>query len=176
MSGTTEERSFLYKMKICNFGCFGPQGAEIVLDQIVALVGTNNSGKTTVLRAYEAAANNESIQLDEIFSKDPKRYPDFVKSPPTVELWVHIPEGAQNIDAKWKEFKDGMLLVRSKWTWDLKDGNAEIRASVRNVLDDLCGTPGANDSEHPDDGRHYETLLRRWIEAGAIDDPAYSFD
>ncbi len=44
------ERSKLVKMRIQNLGCIGPEGLEISLDNIICIVGANNSGKSTVLR------------------------------------------------------------------------------------------------------------------------------
>lgn len=108
-------RSRLIKMKVTNFGCFGPEGLEVALDEIVCLVGANNTGKSTVLRAYEAAVTTATLSPDDIYAKANDQ-------PATVELWVHIPEDAENIDSKWKEQTDGLLLVRSKWTWPQEGG------------------------------------------------------
>jgi putative ATP-dependent endonuclease of the OLD family len=111
---TSPNRSRLVRMSVANIGCVGPQGIQIALDDIVCLVGVNNCGKSTVLRAYEAAANSTPLLTDEIHSQANG-------APATVELWVHIPEGAENIPAKWKESEGGFLLVRSKWEWPKAD-------------------------------------------------------
>ena len=50
------DRSRLVRLKITNIGCVGPEGLVIELDDILCLVGPNNTGKSTVLRAYELAA------------------------------------------------------------------------------------------------------------------------
>ena len=42
------ERSRLVRMHIKNIGCIGDDGLTVELDDIVCLVGANNSGKTTV--------------------------------------------------------------------------------------------------------------------------------
>jgi energy-coupling factor transporter ATP-binding protein EcfA2 len=97
-------------MRITNLGCIGPTGLEINLDEIVCLVGVNNTGKSTVLRAYEAAVTMQELKPEEIYAKAEGQ-------PATVELWVHIPKDAENIDAKWKEESEGLLLVLSKWEW-----------------------------------------------------------
>jgi putative ATP-dependent endonuclease of the OLD family len=55
------------------------------------------------------------LKAEEICSKSPGE-------PGVVELWVHIPKGAENIDEKWKEEAEGMLLVRSKWEWPPQGG------------------------------------------------------
>jgi ABC-type branched-subunit amino acid transport system ATPase component len=52
------EHSKLIKMRISNIGCVGPEGLEIELDNILTIVGANNTGKSTVLRAYELATGS----------------------------------------------------------------------------------------------------------------------
>lgn len=108
-------RSKLVKMRIVNFGCIGANGVTVALDNIVCLVGANNCGKTTVLRAYEAAVTMAELKPEETNDSA-------AGNPATVELWVHIPDGAENVDAKWKENNDGLLLVRSKWEWPATGG------------------------------------------------------
>jgi putative ATP-dependent endonuclease of the OLD family len=102
--------SKLVKMKILNLGCIGNEGLEIALDSVVCLVGANNSGKSTVLRAYELATTNRSLTGDDVCRSSNGE-------PPSVELWIHIPPGTMNIAAQWVEEVDGLRLVRSRWTW-----------------------------------------------------------
>jgi len=97
-------------MYVKNIGCIGNDGLTIELDEIVCLVGANNAGKTTVLRAYELAVKQAELKLED-FNRNSNG------NPAAVELWVHIPEAAANVDEKWKENVDGLLLVRSKWEW-----------------------------------------------------------
>lgn len=115
-------RSKLVSLKIRNFGCIGSEPVEIALDNIVCLVGKNNCGKTTILRAYECAQGSESLSEDDIFKNRPEG--DLTE----VELVVHIPDGIYNVDAKWKYDDDryGMQLVRSRWQWRVA-GEAPIR-------------------------------------------------
>lgn len=40
------EHSHLVKMRIANFGCVGVDGPDVDLDDIVCLVGPNNTGKS----------------------------------------------------------------------------------------------------------------------------------
>lgn len=109
------ERSHLVRMHIKNIGCIGNDGLTVELDEIVCLVGSNNAGKTTVLRAYELAVKQAELKSDD-FNRDSDG------NAASVELWVHIPKAAANVDEKWKEEKDGLLLVRSKWEWPISGG------------------------------------------------------
>jgi len=102
--------SKLVRMKITNLGCIGPQGITVELDDIVGLVGANNCGKSTVLRAYEAAVSMVALDANEFHNAA-------AGTPASVEIWVHIPAGTPNIDEKWKEKFGELLLVRSKWEW-----------------------------------------------------------
>src|SRR5271155_745299 len=104
-------RSRLVRMHIVNLSCIGPEGLDIAMDNIVCLVGANNTGKSTVLRAYEAAVEMKPLLPEEFNIRA-------AQAPVSVELWIHIPDGAENIDNRWKEAREGLLLVRSKWEWN----------------------------------------------------------
>ncbi|MFZ1933009.1 MAG: AAA family ATPase [Thermoguttaceae bacterium] len=105
------DRSKLVKMRITNLGCVGHEGLDVVLDNIICIVGANNCGKSTILRAYELAIGTEVFDAQRDLCNS---VPD---GPAMVEIWVHIPAGTQNIADKWKTSDDGYLLVRSKWEW-----------------------------------------------------------
>jgi len=105
------DRSKLIKMKITNIGCVGPEGFEIDLDNILCLVGANNTGKSTVLRAYELALRTEEFSPDRDLCKRANG------ESAAVGLSVHIPEGTANIAEKWKEPDNEYRLVRSRWQW-----------------------------------------------------------
>lgn len=123
-------RSKLVSLGIRNIGCIGPEGVTVRLDDILCLVGPNNSGKTTVLRAYELAANPGlfSPVTDRCSWAGPEDDSE-------VMLDVHIPEGMGNIDPKWKIHAKDLRIVRSRWTWPATGGKA-----VRQTWD-----PAAND-------------------------------
>lgn len=117
-------------MRIENFGCIGAEGLFVELDEIVCLVGSNNSGKSTVLRAYEAAVNADKLKAAEFHRQTEGGIP-------TVEIWVHIPAGTPNIDEKWKEPSGGLLLVRSKWEW-MQPDESPIRSTWNPELSDYA--------------------------------------
>jgi putative ATP-dependent endonuclease of OLD family len=83
-----------------------------------------------------------------------------------VELWVHIPEGTGNIDVKkWTELIDGLLLVRSKWTWPIEGGRP-----TRTTWDPTA-------EEYAEDGKAagldtvFNSRLPRPFRIGSLDNP-----
>lgn len=110
-------RSKLVRITVRNIGCIGNEGTAIELDNIVCLVGKNNAGKSTILRAYELAKGTVSFDVQ----RDRCQYaPE--NEPSEVVLEVHIPDGIGNIDAKWKSPQEGLLIVKSRWQWSPADG------------------------------------------------------
>ena len=116
------ERSRLIRMSFSNIGCVGPEGLTVALDDILCLVGPNNTGKTTVLRAYELAAGKATFTESDLC----KRAGDL---PATVELWVHIPTETPNVAEKWKAAEGDLRLVRSKWEWRREAGWKPVRTT-----------------------------------------------
>ena len=100
-------------MDIYNLGCIGPEGLSVDLDEMLCLVGTNNTGKSTVLRAYELAIGNKYLSEDDKCNRSSN------DNNPKVILYVHIPPGMANISEHWKIKENGYYLVKSKWEWDL---------------------------------------------------------
>lgn len=153
-----EERSHLVRMHVKNIGCIGNDGLTIELDEIVCLVGANNAGKTTVLRAYELA-----VKQAELKSEDFNRNSNGNLA--SVELWVHLPKVAANVDEKWKEESDGLLLVRSKWEWPITGGKP-----TRTTWD-------PETKEYAEDGRAsgldtvFNSRLPQPFRIGSLDDP-----
>ncbi|SFW44595.1 ATP-dependent nuclease [Luteibacter sp. UNCMF366Tsu5.1] len=107
-----QNASKLVRMTIRNIGCVGPDGLTVELDNVVCLVGKNNAGKSTVLKAYALAVGAETFSAEKDrcqHSKDD----EFSE----VELEVHIPKGIGNVDEKWKRPEGELLIVRSLWRW-----------------------------------------------------------
>src|SRR5436309_1752198 len=121
--------SSLARLRIVNIGCIGANGVTIDMADIVCLVGANNCGKSTVLRAYEAAVTNAALRAEDIHS-------GAAGAPASVEIWVRVPAGTPNIDAKWI---DGEGLVRSQWTWSQAGGGP-----VRTTWDPTAGAYAEN--------------------------------
>lgn len=152
------ERSHLVRMHVKNIGCIGNDGLTIELDEIVCLVGANNAGKTTVLRAYELAVKQAELKPED-FNRNSNG------NPVSVELWVHIPKAAANVDEEWKEESDGLLLVRSKWEWPINGGKPN-----RTTWDPKI-------KEYAEDGKAsgldtvFNSRLPQPFRIGSLDDP-----
>lgn len=162
------ERSHLVRMHVKNIGCIGNDGLTVELDEIVCLVGPNNAGKTTVLRAYEFAVNSAELKAED-FNRNADG------NPASIELWVHIPKAAANVDEKWKEEKDGLLLVRSKWVWEWPTTEIKSVKPVRTTWD-----PSANEGngEYAEDGKAsgldnvFKSRLPKPFRIGSLDNPS----
>ncbi|MDO9053659.1 MAG: AAA family ATPase [Gallionella sp.] len=157
-------RSKLVRMTIRNIGCIGNEGLEIELDNIVCLVGKNNSGKSTILRAYELAKGS----IPFLPSRD--RYQHAKEDQPSeIFLEVHIPDGIGNVDAKWKTELDGLLIVKSRWQWIAPDFQ-----KVRTTWDPNRGEDGIGDWAA--DGKAggadpvFSSRLPRPLHIGSLDD------
>ena len=58
-------------LTIKNFGCFDNTGCEIKIDNIVVLIGQNNTGKSTILDAYEAFASaGGELKISNFFNEN----------------------------------------------------------------------------------------------------------
>jgi len=115
------ERSKLVRMRIENIGCIGPEGLDVDLDDILCIVGANNTGKSTVLRAYELALGTEQFVRERDLCQRSNG------QPASVELWVHIPASTPNIAEQWKTSEEDLRLVRSRWEWGEETGWSRVR-------------------------------------------------
>lgn len=107
-----ENRSKLVRLSIKNIGCVGQEELSIELNNVVCLVGQNNVGKSTILRAYELAKGSSAFDAQ----RDRHQHaPD--DQPSEVILDVHIPDGIGNVDSRWKMDAGDLKIVRSRWQW-----------------------------------------------------------
>lgn len=163
---TAENRSKLVRITVRNIGCIGDDPVVIALDKVVCLVGKNNAGKSTILRAYELARGTAAF--DPTTDRCQYAQPD---QPSEVILEVHIPEGIGNVDAKWKASSDGLLIVKSRWQWI---GPAYQR--VRKTWDPVGGDDGAGAwAEDVNAGGAdpvFNSRLPRPLRIGSLDDAA----
>lgn len=115
------ERGKLRSLSVRNFRCIGSNPVRVDLDDIVVLVGPNNSGKSSILRAYEIAmsegANAGKLGIDDF--PNGKVDPD---QPVEIELVTEVIFG--NPGKQWLGGLDGKpakledrKYVKEKWVW-----------------------------------------------------------
>ncbi|MFI8622556.1 ATP-dependent nuclease [Marinomonas sp. NPDC078689] len=117
----------LEKFVVKNFKSIGHQPVEIELDEIVILVGGNNYGKSTILKAYHAAVNSEKLTKDDFHNciiSDPESYP-------TVELHI-LCSGDDTPGEKFQEPIEDSEYVRVKeqFVWE-RPNVAPVRKGYR---------------------------------------------
>jgi putative ATP-dependent endonuclease of OLD family len=114
---STIQRPRLNKISVRNFRAIGSTPVTIELDDIVVLVGPNNSGKSSILRAYEVVMLHGS-KAGELAQDD---FPNSVISkdnPVEIELETVVYD-AKAPGEKWirKDPASGDMFVLEKWTW-----------------------------------------------------------
>lgn len=127
-------RPRLKKLAIRNFRAIGTEQVIIELDEIVVLVGPNNAGKSSILRAYEVVMNHGSksgmLAIDDFPNSQvvPQQLPEIEIE--TVVFDEKMP------GERWvaKDAVTGEMTVREQWTftspnaaprkvgWDVADG------------------------------------------------------
>lgn len=157
-------RSKLLNIFVKNIGCIGSEGVQVKLDDILCLVGPNNSGKTTILRAYELAFNPNSFNI----GNDRCNWAT-VEQPSEVILDVHIPEGMGNVDEKWKIIEGESRIVRSSWIWD------EAGKPIRKTWDPQLGDWAADGKAGGADNV-FKSRLPRPMRIKSLDDAVTTED
>ncbi len=106
----------LTKLVIKNYRCIGTKPVEIDLDEIVVLVGANNVGKSSILKAYDLAMCQGSKKADLTLEDFPNNKID-PKNLPQIEIHTRVFDNAPG--DKWIEMlKNGDLIVKEKFTWE----------------------------------------------------------
>lgn len=104
----------LVELQIKNFCCIDEKGVTIKIDNIVVLIGPNNVGKTTVLKAYEAFRNSGTAQpLENFFQHDEKNPIEIIG------IFGEISEEDKTqIGTKWiYSNEDNEQVIKYKWVW-----------------------------------------------------------
>lgn len=110
-------RPRLSKLIIKNFRCIGNNPVEIELDDIVVLVGSNNAGKSTILKAYEVimshGSNAGKLTIDDFPNGEIIKgvYPEIelhtvVHDNSPGERWIRVDKVTQE------------KYVREQWIWE----------------------------------------------------------
>lgn len=152
--------SRLLSLKISNIGCVGPTPIEIALDRVVCLVGRNNVGKSTILRAYELARGTSSFNP----TVDRCRWaPE--GQPSRIELDVHIPDGIANVDSRWKVANGDDRVVRSRWEWSPRTAYQKTRTTW-----DPSAETWADDGKAGGADNVFNSRLPLPLRVGSLDD------
>lgn len=104
----------LYELQIKNFYCIDDKGVNVKIDNIVVLIGPNNVGKTTVLKAYELFRNSGEAQSIESFYQNSENNPIEITG-----IFGNISDDdVKLIGEKWIFLnEDGERVVKYKWVW-----------------------------------------------------------
>lgn len=105
----------LIELQIKNFGCIDENGITIKIDDIVVLIGPNNVGKTTSIRAYEMFANSGTIlKIDDFYQNNENNQVEIAG------VFGEITnEDKQQIGEKWiYKNSDKQDVIKYKWRWE----------------------------------------------------------
>lgn len=106
----------LTKLIIKNYRCIGTTAVELDLNEIVVLVGANNVGKSSILKAYELAMSQGSTKANLALEDFPNNKID-PENLPEIEIHTRVFDNAPG--DKWIEtLKNGDLIVKEKFTWE----------------------------------------------------------
>ena len=105
----------LIELQIKNFGCIDENGITIKIDDIVVLIGPNNVGKTTSIRAYEMFANSGTILKIDDFYQNNENNPVEIAG-----VFGEITnEDKQQLGEKWiYKNNDKQDVIKYKWRWE----------------------------------------------------------
>lgn len=105
----------LIELQNKNFGCIDENGITIKIDDIVVLIGPNNVGKTTSIRAYEMFANSGTILKIDDFYQNNENNPVEIAG-----VFGEITnEDKQQIGEKWiYKNNDKQDVIKYKWRWE----------------------------------------------------------
>ncbi|MEY4834212.1 MAG: hypothetical protein RI980_327 [Bacteroidota bacterium] len=105
----------LTKLVIKNYRCIGSTPVELDLNEIVVLVGANNVGKSSILRAYELAMSQGSAKANLALEDFPHNKID-PENLPEIEIHTRVFDNAPG--DKWIEtIENGDFIVKEKFTW-----------------------------------------------------------
>lgn len=107
-------RPHLKKLVVKNFRCIGQKPVEIELDEIVVLVGPNNAGKSSILKAYEVVMSDGSKKGELNIEDFPNNEINLDHLP---EIELHTVVYDEKVGAKWLTKVDDGFLVKEKWLW-----------------------------------------------------------
>lgn len=115
------------KLIIKNFGCIGDNEVSVDINKIVVIVGANNAGKSTILRAFEVVTDSLRLDLDDFHGKVV-----IADKTPIIEVHSIVVEENKPGDEWCEKISDTSWLVKEKWCW--VSPNVEPKRIGFNVL------------------------------------------
>ena len=117
----------LRALTITNFAGIGEPGLTIPIDDIVVLIGPNNSGKSSVLNAYEAFASTGSPMSLRLFRDE-----DSSKTISISGVFTDLTDDdRETLGAKWEYDAPGFgKAVKVKWEWAEPDQKARQKGQL----------------------------------------------
>ncbi|MBY8252738.1 AAA family ATPase [Vibrio fluvialis] len=106
----------LKSIEIKNFRAIGSKSVKIDLDDIVILVGPNNSGKSSILRAYEIVMQDGSDECQLTIEDFPNHDLTSINKPEIILSTIVDPEDLPS--DKWVMDYDGEYIVQEIWRWE----------------------------------------------------------
>lgn len=107
-------RPRLKKLIVKNYRCIGKKPVVIELDEIVVLVGANNAGKSSILKAYELVMSQGSKQGDLSLDDFPNCKID-PENLPEIEVQTIVYDSTPG--KQWIEEVEDEKVVRERWIW-----------------------------------------------------------
>jgi putative ATP-dependent endonuclease of OLD family len=156
-------RPRLNKLTVSNFRCIGSQPVEVELDDIVILVGPNNTGKTAILRAYEVVMQHGSTEGQLTIDDFPNGKIDQANLP-TIELETVVYEKTAPGE-RWvrTDPRTDEMFVREKWVWSEpgspKKVGWDVALSDWDASEGPWGAPNVAQAYRPQP--HYIDAFRR---------------
>lgn len=144
----------LIKLIIKNFRCIGTKPVSIDLNDIVVLVGSNNVGKSSILKAYELAMSQGSNEGKLKIEDFPNGIIDG-ENLPEIELHTIVYDNTPG--ERWiTELSTGEKLVKERWVW-AKEGESKREgwdAQTKNWSEQVpWGAPNVANSRRPEPHR-----------------------
>ncbi|MBL8003548.1 MAG: AAA family ATPase [Candidatus Kapabacteria bacterium] len=166
----TVKKPRLTRLIIKNFRCIGSIPVEIELDDIVVLVGANNVGKSTILKAYELVmsqgSSREKLKIEDFYNNiiDENNLPE-------IQLYTIVYDNSPG--EKWiTKLENGEHLVKERWIWkDLGQSTRQGWNAFENNWSENVpwGAPNVANSKRPEPHR-VDAFDSPEIQANAIKD------
>lgn len=134
----------LCELQIKNFYCIDENGVNVKIDNIVVLIGPNNVGKTTVLKAYELFRSSGEVQsIESFYQNDESNHIEIAG------IFCNISEeDIKQIGEKWIYLnEDNEKVIKYKWVWKKAGCKGEKYSWSEEEQEWLLGGMGGWDSK-----------------------------